>query len=282
MAMPGVYAEPYELSRYTQTYTQANADYYYLRTLLRTISSSVTNRQPGTLEVPFLSQFDNDLTNLPPSQQFGMSTPRFQELLRQAWLRGTDSQMIFTFTASAQTAFAQVRAAQAVFDDLLGYGDFLTHGQPMNLAIPALGVTGPSWSGLKDGNQCLIRTFTDAASDGTVTITAFPGVTVTLPAPTTGATFIVNSNGTFSRVDGSATAPVTVQRADSPAVATAPATATNLTVTGSDATTASQTPTAAAQPSSQFWQDWEQRKQALVGKARHRASGTFSTTPVAG
>ena len=261
MSLPGAYAATYELPLYTQTFTQANADQYYLRYLLRTVTSALQNRQPGTLDIPYLCQTDQALSSLPTSEQFGMSTPRFKELLRQIWLRGTDDQVIFTYTTSAALGLPQVEAARGVFDELLGYGGFLTHGTPMNLTIPDLNSSGPIWSGLKMGNQCLIRTFTDAASDGTVTINAFPGVTVTLPAPTTGATFIVNSDGTFTRVD-------------SGAPAAAAAASTHLKVASQAA------PTPRTQTSSQFWQEWEARKKVLASKARRPAPETFSAVPI--
>lgn len=265
ISFPGAYAGSFELANYTQTFTQQNADHYYLRYLLRTVTSSIQNRQPGTLDIPYLSQSDQTQSTLPVSEQLGMSTPAFQELLRQTWLRGANAQMIFTYTNSAQQALPQVEAARSVFDELLGYGAFLTSGTPMTLGLPDLNSSGPIWSGLKLGNQCLIRTYTDGGLVGSVTVNAFPGVTVTLPAPTTGATFIVNSNGTFTRVD--AAAPAVVAAASSPLGSTSSTTSVTTTPTSSQTT-------------SQFWQEWEKRKQALVARARATAPATFSTVPV--
>jgi hypothetical protein len=263
LSLPGAYAGSRELVLYTSTITQANADHLYLRYLLRTVTSALQNRQPFTRDIPFLSQIDNAASPLPVNEQLGMSTAQFQELLRHVWLRGADGQMIFTYTPSATVGLPQVEAARSVFDELLGYGAFLSRGTPMNLGIPDLNSFGPIWSGLKLGNQCLIRTFTDAATDGTVTINAFPGVAVTLPAPTTGATFIVNSDGTFTRVDSGAHATVGV------------AASSNLNASASQPA-----PTPRTQTSSQFWQEWETRKKVLAGKARHPASGTFSSAPI--
>jgi hypothetical protein len=262
VSLPGAYAGSRELLLYTSTYTQANADHYYLRYLLRTVTSALQNRQPGTRDIPFLSQIDNAASPLPANDQLGMSTAAFQELLRHVWMRGADAQMIFTYTASAALALPQVEAARSVFDELLGYGAFLTSGTPMNLGVPSIGTTGPIWSGLKLGNQCLIRTYTDGGVDGVVTINAFPGVTVTLSAPTTGATFIVNSNGTYTRVDSGAPSVV---------VANSPSVSSVISNTGG---------TTQTQATSQFWQAWEKRKQALVARARQSHSGTFSTTPI--
>ena len=262
LSLPGAYAGSRELVLYSSNITQANADHLYLRYLLRTVTSALQNRQPFTRDIPFLSQIDNAASPVPVNEQLGMSTAQFQELLRHVWLRGADGQMIFTYTPSAALALPQVEAARSVFDELLGYGAFLTRGTPMNPGIPDLNSSGPIWSGLKMDNQCLIRTFTDAATDGTVTINAFPGINVTLPAPTTGATFIVNSDGTFTRVDSGA-----------PATAAAAA-STNLKVSSQAA------PTPRTQTSSQFWQEWEARKKVLASKTRHPAPGTFSAAPI--
>jgi hypothetical protein len=90
--------------------------------------------------------------------------------------------------------------SRAAYDGLLAYPNFLAHGTPMNVTPPDATGTQPIWSGLKLGDQALVRTYSPSGKAGHVTIDAFPGVTVKLPAPPAGAGFLITSTGHVRRV----------------------------------------------------------------------------------
>ena len=69
----------------------------------------------------------------------------------------------------------------------------------MNVTPPTSS-TAPIWSGLKLGNQALVRTYSPSGKGARITIEAFTGVQVKLPAPAAGASFLITSTGKVRRV----------------------------------------------------------------------------------
>lgn len=198
--MPMAYADDWNLLKIFNpaTFTQPVSDGFYLHSLLASVTTAQVNRAPGMMDIPYVSAFAESHANVvDPRLQLGMSSGAYKELLRHLWLRGVDGMFLFTFGRSVVPSFQQVEAARSVYDEMLQYPGFLQNGTPLNLTLPT--VSGaPIWSGLRWGNQALIRTYPDGPADTTVTLSPFAGITVTLPAPAGGATYIVNSDGTFN------------------------------------------------------------------------------------
>ena len=83
---------------------------------------------------------------------------------------------------------------------MLEYRRFLDAGQTMNTAAPAITDEGPLWSGLRLGDEAVVRTFTEADHPVTATLTPFPdeagnGAKIDLPCPPAGATYLLKLAG---------------------------------------------------------------------------------------
>ena len=178
------------------------ADRVYFSIWMRSVSSAASNRGDKQL-FSFVSSdvpgFDN-----PANLQFMMSRAAYKEALRHLWLRGVNSMWLFAGgdggPTQAMAAFRMMDDSRAVYDGLLAYRNFLTQGTPMNVSVPDASGTQPIWSGLKLGDQALVRTYSPSGKPGRVTVDAFPGVTVTLPATAAGAGYIITSTGHVRRV----------------------------------------------------------------------------------
>ncbi len=70
----------------------------------------------------------------------------------------------------------------------------------MTYHVPAMPIQTPIWSGLRLGDQCLIRVFSPGGLLATIDIVPFPGLAVTLEAPPQGASYIVRNDGAIERV----------------------------------------------------------------------------------
>lgn len=182
------------------------ADDVFFTRWLTSFSSAAQNRGDKQL-APFVSGNIPGFWNS-ANLQFTMSRQAYKEALRHLWLRGTDVMWLFAggganATAAMGTnlgAFEMVDDSRAVYDGLLPFRKFLSDGTPMNLNEPDPSGTQPVWSGLKLGNQALVRTYSPSGKAQRVTIEAFAGVTVTLPATRSGAGFLISSNGHVRRV----------------------------------------------------------------------------------
>lgn len=178
------------------------ADSMYFSEWVRSISSAASNR--GSTQLYTFVSSDIPGTINPPNLQFMESRGAYKEALRHLWLRGVNSLWLFaggdSSPSQAVAAFHMMDDSRAVYDGLLAYRNFLTQGTPMNVTMPDASGTQPIWSGLKLGDQALVRTYSPSGKAGRVTVDAFPGVTVTLPATAAGAGFLISSNGHIRRV----------------------------------------------------------------------------------
>ena len=207
--MPSAYANTCILPRYfkkDEEATQAKADLIYFHELLSTVSTCNANAAPGQLSIPYLSRYTPD--NSDPRFLFPMTQARFREIVRHAFLRGADSIYIFNLgyptrpqLVTPAFSFESVEDVRAVYDELLAHREFLDAGEPMNFAVPKLYATDPLWSGLRLKDKCLVRAYTLGETAAKVEVPAFPGVTVSLDAPPTGASYLIHRDGRVEAVD---------------------------------------------------------------------------------
>jgi hypothetical protein len=202
--MPSAYANTLHLARHARAErpTQEAADRLYFFLLLRTVSTANANKPSGKVSVPFVSRFVRDAPS--PAVRFGMSQRAYRELIRHVLLRGADGLYLFNLgypgsPVTSAESFESVEDARAVYDELLAHREFLDRGHPMTYAVPTLDSLSVIWSGLCLPDRCLIRTVTLRAETQQAVLKPFPGLRVTLDAPSIGATYIVQRDGRVVR-----------------------------------------------------------------------------------
>lgn len=207
ISMPALYANNNILPFYLapgQPMTQERADQIYLASMLSMFSSSAANAKADHKKiVPYVGQTVPD--NPSPAVRFGMTNALWHELQYHLWLRGADGMFIFNLGmprgfVTADMSFHSVETVRSVYDQMLGYRDFLDHGQPMNYQVPPMFSDEPIWSGLRLKDRCLIRAFTPGKKGKSVHVPAFPNVTISLDGPPEGATYIIHQDGKIEKL----------------------------------------------------------------------------------
>ena len=180
----------------------AHMDRLYTQVMLGQISGNAENEPslgPDKQCVPWVDRvcLDDPDPTIPL-----LSRARYREILRHCWLRGADAMQVFNPLGPAnrvdraEIVNAEIADAVAVADDVLAYRRLLEAGIVMNTAVPAATEDGPIWSGLRLGDEAVVRVFTQAAHPMPVILTPFPGgPTVTLQAPPAGATYRLRRHG---------------------------------------------------------------------------------------
>jgi hypothetical protein len=198
MVVPALYNQAIPLQPPTppKKATQKWADDLFFTRWLQTLSTAAVNRGDNQI-FTFVS---SDIVGTWNSGNLKslMSRAAYREALRHLWLRGTNS--MWLFAGGEASAFQMMDDSRAAYDGLLAYRNFLSQGTPMNVTPPDPSGTQPIWSGLKLGDQALVRTYSPSGKAGRVTIEPFAGVTVKLPAPAAGAGFLITSTGHVHRV----------------------------------------------------------------------------------
>lgn len=197
--MPGLYSQYVTLQKDAPP-TKPNqrwADAQLFSHWMTTASTALSNRGNKQF-IPYVSSDVPGFWNA-ANVNFMMSRAAYREVLRQLWLRGANGMFLFNGTATAAASFQMMDDSRAVYDGLLAYRNFLTQGTAMNVAPPTSSAQ-PIWSGLRLNNQALVRTYSPDGKAARVTIEAFTGVKVTLPAPAAGASFLISSTGKVRRV----------------------------------------------------------------------------------
>jgi hypothetical protein len=186
---------------------QTTVDDVYWNNMFTQVSSSQSNDGSVGESVPWVSHYVPDNTS---AQWVGwaMSVPTYKELLRHIWLRGARGMYVFNPDRTPQDSFDELEYARSVLDEMLSFRTFLVNGAPMNFAVnSSLYDGGVEWSGMSNSRtsptQWVVRTVSRTGSDSVVpSITPEPGLTFSnVPAPTGGATFILNDDGSIHRVD---------------------------------------------------------------------------------
>lgn len=217
VANPSAYADSTQLSGYFLDYAAANypvnqttVDTAYWWSLLTGISSSAANNGTAGRTMAFVSYYVPDYKGQPWGD-YGMSVPLYKEMLRHFWLRGVSGMAVFNpqspYRSTAQS-YNELEYARSVLDEMLSFRSFLVNGVPMNYTVNSgLFSNAVEWSGMSNSatnpTQWVVRTVSRTGSDSVVPfITPQSGLTFSnIPAPTGGATFILNSDGTMHRVD---------------------------------------------------------------------------------
>jgi hypothetical protein len=187
-------------------------DRFYLNVLLRQVSADTENRRRTA---PYLDSFPWVARWVRILDQEGkgdlkvpmMSRETYREALRHLWLRGIDGMQVFNSatTSDPETAIGEVEDAQAVFDEMLGFREFLEGGEVMNTDHPGPEGDRPLWSGLRLGHRALVRVHPPAGSEGrSWGIEAWPGEVFFPTFPEGGAAYILHRGGEIFRVDRTA------------------------------------------------------------------------------
>lgn len=143
-------------------------DRIYTAVMLGEISVHERNAMrvaPHIQSIPWVDRFcaDNRDPRIPI-----LTRPRYLEILRHLWLRGADGMQIFNPLwfkedgAKLAIATEEVEDAVAIYDELLGYREFLDKGVVMNTETLTAEFDGAIWSGLRVGDAAIVRAFTQA------------------------------------------------------------------------------------------------------------------------
>lgn len=178
-------------------------DRLYTHVMLGQLSRHAANALKSTPEkqvIPWVTRFyagDPD-TKIP-----ALTHQRYREILRHCWLRGADSMQIFNpnwFPDRPDRLVLmtdEVADVVAVYDEMLAFRKFLDHGVVMNTAVPTVQDDGPIWSGLRVGEEAVMRVFTQAAHPVKLSVAPFTsGPKVELLCPPQGATYFLRRSGT--------------------------------------------------------------------------------------
>ena len=95
-----------------------------------------------------------------------------------------------------------VEDAKSVHDELLAHRKFLDAGTPVTYAEPT--AEGVVWSARRCGDQCLVRTYTLGKKTVPLKIEPFQGVSVAVEAFSSGATYLIERNGTIQKLEAAA------------------------------------------------------------------------------
>ncbi|HEY8665295.1 MAG TPA: hypothetical protein VIL86_01460 [Tepidisphaeraceae bacterium] len=177
-------------------------DRVYTQVMLASISMHEENARrcaPEKQSIPWVDRFcaDDKDPKIPI-----LSRPRYREILRHCWLRGADGMQIFNPNwfkddpAREVIVAEEVEDAVLVYDEMLEYRRFLDSGETMNTASPKATDDGPIWSGLRLGDEAVIRVFTQADKPVKATITPFKnGPAIELTCPPEGRTYLLKRSG---------------------------------------------------------------------------------------
>jgi concanavalin A-like lectin/glucanase superfamily protein len=190
---------------------RTTVDDVYWYNMLTQISTSQANDRSAGVSVPWVSYNVPDDKTRPWIDWTTLSADVYKELLRHIWLRGARGMYVFNRDSNYQAprnSFNDLEFARSMLDEMLSFRTFLTHGAPMNFAVnSSLFGGGVEWSGMSNSRthptQWVVRTVSRTGSDAVVAaIRPEPGLTFSnVPAPASGATFILNDDGSMHRVD---------------------------------------------------------------------------------
>ena len=181
----------------------AHMDRVYTEVMFGQISGNAENERTMAPEKQCIPWVDRVCLDDPNEKIPLLTRPRYREILRHCWLRGADSMQVFNPAPGAEAGAAriaivneEIEDALAVYDEMLAYRRFLDRGVVLNTAFPAATDDGPVWSGLRLGDEAVVRAFTQAPKAVKVTITPFAGgLAVELSAPPAGATYLLAREG---------------------------------------------------------------------------------------
>jgi hypothetical protein len=172
-----------------------HVDQLYTHLLLRMVSDDTRNRAawaPGLGSFPWVARWVDETAE---KDRPIMSRERYREVLRHLWLRGVDGMQVFNrvMPGYEHMALAETEDALLVYAETMALGALLD-GEPMNLDVPPVQSDAVLWSGRRRGHEALVRTFKQGSGSADVTVEAWAGRRVTLPADEKGRTYLLRLN----------------------------------------------------------------------------------------
>ena len=174
-----------------------SVDRFYMHLLVRQVSDDSANKLtygPEVDCVPWVARWcpDKGDPNIPM-----ISRPAYREALRHIWLRGADGMQVFNPRRPGydDIVFAEAADAVAVYDEMLAHARFLDRGEILCCDVPDLHAEGVLWSGLRLGDEALVRAVHQGKAAKTIRIEPWPGAAIEIQAPPDGATYVLKRDG---------------------------------------------------------------------------------------
>jgi hypothetical protein len=175
-----------------------HVDQLYFHLLIRMVSDDQANAAKWAPQLkcfPWVDRWcpDDEDPKIPI-----MSRERYREVLRHLWLRGVDGMQVFQPRRPGyeEIVLSEILDAVAVYDEMLAFRDLLDGGEPLTYDYPPVQSDAVVWSGLRLGDQAVIRAFKQGGGEAEVEIPAWPDRKITLTAPATGATYRLTRTAT--------------------------------------------------------------------------------------
>ena len=180
---------------------QPRVDAFYTQVMLRQVSADACNRLRSAPHVGSVAWVARWVPDLEDASIPVMSRGAYREALRHLWLRGVDAMEVFNPRREgyAPMALLEVQDAAAVYDEMLAYRAFLEGGEVMTVDVPPAEGAGALWSGMRLGDEAVVRAVALNASRANVEVAPWPGVSVALAAGSEGRTYRLR-RGTDGRV----------------------------------------------------------------------------------
>lgn len=206
VSMPVCYAQYQIAKRFFNSDWPISAealDVIYFTCMLREMSNAQPNLRKDQELIPFVSSLQAYKKALDFPR---VSSQIYEEFLRHAIMRGARGFYCFNAAppySSLPNYYFELAKINNVYNEMFAPSvrGFLEGGTPINHSWPdPKDQNAIVWSGLKKGDEALIRIVTFAPSAVTVGICPFRGKAITLIAPPEGATYVVNASGEARRI----------------------------------------------------------------------------------
>ena len=192
------------LASWRQSYTldRTHVDRFFMNVMLRQVSADAYNRKhmaPYLNAIAWVARWvpDNIQRKVPV-----MSRGHYRESLRHLWLRGIDAMQVYNpvYGANREMAISEVQDVALVYDEMMAYRKFLDDGEVMNFEDSTIQADAVLWSGLRLGEEAVLRVIVQGSVDGSVTLEPWPGLRVALPATRQGATLLLRRDRKNNKV----------------------------------------------------------------------------------
>jgi hypothetical protein len=156
---------------------QRRVDDVYTNVLLRQVSLAgrLTERWAPEKElVPWVCRWVSE----GPETEFPvMSRERYREVLRQLWLRGIAAMQVFgpRIPGFEEMGLPELQDAALIYDEMLAYREILEGGTVLNWEVPPEREPGVLWSGMRLGDEAILRVFNGADSRRKIGVRIWPG-----------------------------------------------------------------------------------------------------------
>jgi hypothetical protein len=176
---------------------EAHMDRLYTHVMFGQVSQHRQNAMivaPWKQSVPWVARYcpDDEDPKIPV-----LTRPRYREILRHIWLRGTDAMQIFNPPRPPWSAIMteEIEDVVAIYDEMLEYRKILERGTVLNVDVPGIQHEGAIWSGMRLGEAAVVRAFTEGKSPVAADISPFEGTKVRIECPPEGQTYLMKLVG---------------------------------------------------------------------------------------